>query len=225
MITRSLTCADDVLRRAAWTTQTGQAWRALTQLTACVVVFGFLYGSAMGTFRAWTGAEQWGLQMLYSAVKVPVLLIATFTVSLPSFFVLNTLLGLRNDFGESLRALIATQAGLAIILASLAPLTMLWYASTDNYARAVPLNALMFAVASFGGQWLLRGYYRSLIARNRHHQWLMWAWIVVYAFIGIQMGWVLRPFVGSPREDVQFFREEMWDNAYVVVASWLFSSG
>ena len=35
-------------------------------------------------------------------------------IGLPSFFVLNTLFGLRRDFGQAVRALMATQAGLAI---------------------------------------------------------------------------------------------------------------
>ena len=34
----------------------------------------------------------------------------------------------------------------------------------------------------------------------------------------IQMGWVLRPFIGRPDSPVELFREESWGNAYVVVA-------
>jgi hypothetical protein len=42
-------------------------------------------------------------------------------------------------------------------------------------------------------------------------------WIVIYVFVGIQMGWVLRPFIGSPLAPTQFFREGSWSNAYVFV--------
>jgi hypothetical protein len=42
-------------------------------------------------------------------------------------------------------------------------------------------------------------------------------WLVIYVFVGVQMGWVLRPFVGHPDLPVQFFREEAWGNAYVEV--------
>jgi hypothetical protein len=31
------------------------------------------------------------------------------------------------------------------------------------------------------------------------------------------MAWVLRPFVGSPDQPVQFIRPESWGNAYEVV--------
>ena len=76
---------------------------------------------------------------------------------------------------------------------------------------------LMFAVASGAGQILLRAHYKPLIARNPRHLLLLRSWLVVYAFVGIQMGWMLRPFVGSPGEPVQFFRDETWGNAYVIV--------
>jgi hypothetical protein len=172
----------------------------------------------MGSFRALAGQTQWPLQIVYSAVKVPLLLLATFLISLPSYFVLSTLLGLRRDFGQSLRAVVATQAGLAVILASLAPFTMLWYASSDDHRQALLFNGAMFAIASFSAQWLLRVYYRPLVARNPRHRWLLWGWLLVYAFIAVQMAWLLRPFIGAPDLDVQFLRPEAWDNAYVVVA-------
>ena len=63
------------------------------------------------------------MQALYSALKVPLLLLATVGLSLPSFFILNTLLGLRDDFGTRARAIAASQAGLTVILVALAPLT------------------------------------------------------------------------------------------------------
>ncbi|MGC3966400.1 MAG: hypothetical protein QM775_03210 [Pirellulales bacterium] len=64
---------------------------------------------------------------------------------------------------------------------------------------------------------MLRGHYRLLIARNRRHRVLMWVWLGLYAFVGIQMGWMLRPFIGSLDAAVEFFRRESLDNAYVIV--------
>ena len=207
--------ADDVLRRRRWTVESARPWSALGLLWACVIVYGMAYGGVMGSFGGLLGDRGW--QVLFSAVKVPILLGATFLISLPSFFVVNTLLGLRRDFLPAVRALVATQAGVAIVLASLAPLTVLWYLSNASYQMAVLFNALMFGAASLAGQWLLRGYYGPLIARNRKHRGVLWAWMAVYAFVGIQMGWVLRPFVGSPGVPVQFFREDTWGNAYVIL--------
>ena len=192
--------------------------RALVRLIGCVIVFGFLYGAAMGCFRVLDAQSGWMLQIAYSAAKVPMLLAVTFSISLPSFFVLNSLLGLRRDFGQAVRSLVAAQAGLAIVLASLAPLTLVWYASSAKYSDALLFNGAMFAIASVSGQWLVRRYYQPLIAKNRRHRWVLWAWLFVYMLVGIQMAWLLRPFVGSPMSEVRFLRPDPWDNAYEFVA-------
>jgi hypothetical protein len=215
ILQQSVWLVDGVLRRQPWTTQTTAKGRTRA-LGTCVLAFGFLYGMAMGSYGGIRGDRL--LQLPYSGLKVPILLLLTFLIGLPLFFVLNTLMGLRRDFRESLRALVAAQAGVAIVLAAAAPLTLFWYASCTDYSAALLFNGLIFAMASFAGQYLLRGYYRPLILRNPRHAPLLWTWLGLYVFIGIQMAWILRPFVGALSVPVQFFRSGDWENAYVVVA-------
>ncbi len=181
-----------------------------------VLSCGLTYGGVMGGFGGVVGEGAW--QVVFSALKVPLLLVATLLLSLPSFFVLNTLLGVRADFGTAAKGVVASQAGLAVILVSLAPLTIVWYTSSADYAEAILCNALMFTVASVGAQVLLRRSYRPLIARNPRHRLLLRTWIVIYAFVGIQLGWTLRPFVGAPGQPARFLRGGEWESAYVVVA-------
>ena len=199
---------NSVLREAESALQGRPGRRSWALALAC----GMLYGAVMGSF----GGRP--LQAVYSALKVPLLVAATVALSLPSVFMLNTLLGVRGDFARAARAVGASQAGLAVVLAAMAPLTAFWYASSTDYHAAILFNGLMFAVASAGGQAVLRRGYRPLVAKDPKHRWLLRAWLVLYAFVGIQMGWVLRPFVGDPSGPVQFFRAGAWDNAYVIVA-------
>lgn len=207
--------ADDLLRDRRGLAEPGRPL-SLGALARTLLIFGAFYGGIMGTFGGLAGDRI--AQVAVSGAKVPFLLLATFALSVPSFYVLNTLLGLASDFPQAFRALLSTQAGLTIILASFAPFTLFWYASSADYTSAVLFNALMFGVASLGAQGLLRRGYRPLIAKNPRHRTLVRAWVVIYAFVGIQMGWLLRPFIGAPNEPVQFFRSGAWDNAYIVVA-------
>jgi len=101
---------------------------------------------------------------------------------------------------------------------------MLWYASGFGYSNAILFNAFMFAVASIGGQLDLRRSYRSLIARRAAHRWMQFAWLTIFAFVGIQMGWVMRPFLGDPALPTRFFRTGAMNNAYVVIARMIFSA-
>ena len=187
----------------------------LRWLFALVVVCGAAYGAVMGSF-AGLAPGRW-LQLLYSGVKVPLLLVVTFGVCLPSFFVMNTVAGLREDFGEALHAVMATQACVCLVLASLAPVTGFFYLSLEDYGNAVLLNAAAFTIACVGAQFVMRRYYGPLIARDPGHRRMLYFWFFLYAFVGIQMGWVLRPFIGDPDAPVQFFRSDAWGNAYEVV--------
>jgi hypothetical protein len=215
--------ADNLLRTGDPSGADARAARVLLQHLSLLVLFGLFYGAVMGSFGGVTGSR--ALQPVYSAVKVPLLLLVTFALSLPSFFVLNTLLGVRDDFAVVLRGLAATQAGLTIVLASLAPFTAFWYASSADYRQALAFNAIVFAAASVAAQALLRRWYLPLVARNPRHRVLLRAWLVIYAFVGIQMAWVLRPFVGHPGGPTRFFRYgAAWGNAYEHVARTLWQA-
>lgn len=183
----------------------------ITTRVILTILCGMIYGAALGSF-----AER-PLQIVFSAIKVPMLLAVTFTIALPSFFVFNTIFGLRSDFRDVLRALIGGQAGLTVVLASLAPYTLLWYASSGSYLGAQLFNGGMFAIATLAAQRMIRKLYRPLIARDSRHRWLLMLWLVIYTFIAVQMAWVLRPFIGSPGNPVQFFRADSWGNAYLIL--------
>ncbi len=186
-----------------------------------ILCFAPIYGAMMGSYHFDSPDRLW--QVLYSGIKVPLLLWATGLVCLPGFFILNTVLGLRDDFGQSLQAILAGQAGLSVALASLAPLTRLWYFSTTSYRGALLFNAGLFAAATLAGHIIMLRYYRPLIHRRTCHRIALYVWLALYAFVGIQMGWMLRPFVGSPNMPVSFVRDEPFSNAYVVVARLIWS--
>jgi hypothetical protein len=188
----------------------------LVWLFVLLIGCGFLYGAVMGTYSGLTPGRFH--QLLYCGLKVPLLLLATFLLCLPSFFVLNTVAGVREDFGEVLRAVVGTQSCITVVLAALAPITAFWYVSCGGYQQAVLFNGLMFGIATVTAQIVVRRYYRPLISRSPRHRRLLWAWFFLYAFVGIQMGWILRPFIGDPNMPVSFFRSGAWGNAYVVVA-------
>lgn len=173
------------------------------------------YGAVMGSWKLDT-AERW-LLPIYVAIKTPLLIYATSLICLPGYFVLNTVLGLRADFAAALRAILAGQAALAIALVSLAPITKFFYLCGVDKREALLFNAAAFTVATLAAQVVTFRRYRPLIARNRSHILCLWFWLIVYAFVGTQAGWMLRPFVGTPGIEVAFLRDEPFSNAYVVV--------
>lgn len=189
-------------------------------LLAFTLVFGALYGAVMGAFGLFaTGAPRLFAYVGMAAVKVPILLLLTFALCLPSFFIINTIFGLRSDFAEALRAVTGTLACVGLVLASLAPVTAFFYCCSDYYDAAILFNGLMFAVACAASLRVVGRYYGPLIRRSKRHRTMMWFWFVLYIFVAIQMAWTLRPFIGDPNPDVPivFIRSGELDNAYIEI--------
>jgi hypothetical protein len=193
---------------------------SLTSLLLAVLIAGSLYGGAMGGWRVFEG-DRWML-VIFGAIKSPLLIVTTTLVVLPGFFVLNNVAGLRDDFRDALRAIMIGQAGLTLALASLAPVTQFIYLTGVPHRFAILTNAAMFTIAAIVAQVVMYRWYKPLIARSKAHLGMLGLWLVMYAFVGMQMGWILRPFIGNPKMEPAFFREGAFTNAYVVIFKLLF---
>jgi hypothetical protein len=188
----------------------GRARVPWMRIAVVVVLSGAVYGGAMGAL-GWRERA-----VLYSAIKVPILLSTALVLCLPSSWVVHALLGLRDDFPAALRGILSAQGTLSIALLSLAPVTSFFYACGIAYGPALFLNGCAFLVALAAAQLTLARHYRPLIERNPRHKLALASWFALYAFTTIKVGWVLRPFVGDPALPVTFLREGRWaDNPYV----------
>ena len=176
----------------------------LGRLALIILCGASLYGLAMGSLEGrWLGG-------LYSAIKVPLLVMGTTLLCLPSFFVLNAVLGLGADFRAALRGVVSAQGTVALCLASLAPVLGVFYVSRIAYPTAMLTNGGLFAVAVLAGQATLRRHYAPLIARNPRHRLALFTWMWLYVFVSIKFGWILRPFIGDPDLPLVFLRADQW---------------
>jgi hypothetical protein len=180
-------------------------------LAAVIGGCGCVFGAVMGGYAGRP------LQMLFSGLKVPLLLAAATAIVLPGFYALNSALGLRDDFVAALRGVLAAQATLAVALAACAPLELLVHASGASYPGAVDASGVCFFLATLAGQVTLGRHYALLVARDARHRTMRRIWALLYVFVAIQVAWVLRPFVGAPTLEPGFLRRNAWSNAYVVV--------
>jgi hypothetical protein len=128
-----------------------------TGAMAAIAAGGFIYGAVMGSY----GGRP--LQALFSGVKVPMLLAVSTALCLPSFYVLNSLLGLRGDFAAALKGIFAGQATLAVVLGALAPITAFVYISKVEYNVAIAFNGIQFLLAALAGQLTLNRHWRPLV--------------------------------------------------------------
>lgn len=181
----------------------------LARALVITVLAGALHGAALGSL-GWRP-----LAIAYTACKVPLFLTVTTLVCVPSYFALLAVLGLRRDFAAALRGIVCAQAGAALALGALAPVTAFFHATRIAYPAALWLAAATFAAAALAGQRVLALHLRPLIARDRRHARALAAWFLLHAFVAVKLAWVLRPFVGDPALAVAFLREQRWyENPY-----------
>jgi hypothetical protein len=181
-----------------------------------IALAGLLFGAAMGSYDL---SEAERLKMpFFAGIKSPLLVLATTLICLPGYFVLSTVLGLRKDLAAAFGSILAGQAAQMLALASLAPVLLFIYACGITHMQALAASAAMFTIATGMGYMVLWRRYRPLLAQTHRHRVMLVFWVVMYVFVGIQMGWMLRPFVGTPGMAVTFVRQEPFSNAYVAVA-------
>ena len=185
-----------------------------------VLVFAPIMGLACGSFSV--NAPGRAPLMLYAALKMPFLILMTAALCLPPFFAMHAALGVRRDFPISLRAVMGAQGVAALALAALAPLIPILYTATDSKDIATLMCAACFAAAAAASLLIPFRVYRAADRDTPVHRWLLLIWLVLYAFVGTQLGWILRPFVGSPGTTVAPFRTDALTNGYVEVTQMLF---
>ncbi len=178
-------------------------------------IFLALYGAIIGSTHG-------GLQIISSAFKLPALYLLTLLICLPTLYFMDIVLGSQRTFGQYVSLLLASMAMISVMLFGFAPVTLFFRLSIDDYWFFLLLNIV---VLGFTGVVGVRFFYKSMLALvakenednispNRHK--LIKAWLFLYGFVGSQLGWTLRPFVGSPDEPFALFRE-IESNFYIQV--------
>lgn len=194
----------------------GLEWQALPRWAspAVIVSSSALYGGVMASYNGLAGDRL--VMVAYGAAKVPLLFLATLVLAVPSFYVLNLLAGVGDHFRRVWQALVDFQLAVSLQLAALVPITIFMNLTNGDYRVAQAWSTLLFAGATWNARRVLARTYAPLIEDKPIHRVLLRVWFVLYAFVGIQMGWDLRPFVGSPDMAVQFFRDDI-GNAYLAI--------
>lgn len=193
-------------------------WRDLAALVAFVVLSCGLYGAVLAGWRS-------PLLSLYVAIKLPVLFLGTMAIVAVFNWMTASILGSGLSFRSTVFTVFASMAIGCWILISLVPVALFFlmsgvpYAGTHDELRYAHNSILMthiviLALAGVGGNTaLLRGL-RRVVRPRCPARGLFLAWLIPFAFVGCQMSWILRPFVGSPFYPVAFMRPDCLDRNF-----------
>jgi len=159
-----------------------------------LIAFSGIYGVVMGSYNG-------VLQAISSGVKVPLLFSLSLLVCFPALFILQHVLGSKLDLWQMLTVILAGFVIIALIMAAFAPIVLFFLITGGNYAFLKLLHVAIFAVASlFGMKTILDGLKFCCEKRNVYPKigvMVFRFWILILAFVGMQLAWNLRPFIGS----------------------------
>jgi hypothetical protein len=168
----------------------------LRDMSVSTTVYLALYGLMMGASHSWQ-------QALMSAVKLPVLFMVTLLICLPTLYFFNLLYGSQLTFEQTsalLMAAVTITGALALAFTSIS--FFFWLTVGEQYTILTLLNSVILGVSSWWGLSFLRQGMRQVQGGAPHvrQRRILASWLMIYAFVGTQMGWALRPFFGVPGE-------------------------
>jgi hypothetical protein len=182
-----------------------------TALLLCSSIFFAIYGAIIGSFHGW-------MQALSSAVKLPALYLITLIICFPTLYFFNILFGSKKTFGQHFAMLLTSVSVISVLLFSFAPITLFFLISTHSYQFYKLLNVVVFAITGFIGIKFLYQGMGMLSKEDEEGQTtrmsILRFWLILYAFVGTQLAWTLRPFFGSPDSPFELFRQ-MQGNFYL----------
>lgn len=177
-----------------------------------------------GAFGAAAGCWRDPLQALYAGIKLPLIILLTAGGNALLNAFLAPLCGLQLRFRQSFLAILASFALACAILGAFSPLALfvIWNApplaeGANNSATHAAILLLLVGAIAFAGvaaNLRLLQLLRSLAGRSGVAWRVLIVWLAGNLFLGSQLSWVLRPFIGSPGLPVQFLRGDAFDGNF-----------
>lgn len=178
----------------------------ISALLLCSFVCFAFYGAIIGSFSGFQ-------QAIASAIKLPALYLLTLVVCLPALYIFNVLFGSTKSIGQHFTYVLSTASVIALLLCGFAPVTLFFLitiTSTRDYSFFLLLNVAIFTLTGiFGVSFLyqaMRPDESETDSNVKLRAKILRLWLMLYGFVGSQLGWTLRPFFGSPVESFEVFR-------------------
>ena len=185
-------------------------FESVAQFCLIILIGAGLYGATLGLWRG-------SLQAFYTAIKFPLLIFLTCVGNAVVNGMLAQILGSGLSFKQTSLAILMSFAIAAVILGGFSPITLfIWYnapplsSGSAVMGHSIMLLTHVFAIA-FAGIMANRRLFdllRKMSGRVSTARAVLFSWLAGNLFLGAQLAWNLRPFIGSPTLAVQFLRDD-----------------
>lgn len=183
------------------------------------------FGAAIGWWRS-------DLQALYTAVKLPLVLLLTTLLNAVLNAMLAPLLGLNLNFRQCLLAILTSFSIAGTVLGAFSPLAwfLVWNVppltevnrtSALTHSCILLLVVAAIALAGITANLRLAQFLRHAGGNRAAALRVLFAWLAGNLLLGSQLSWIMRPFIGSPGLPVQFLRLDAFHSSFF--EAWLYA--
>jgi len=162
-----------------------------------------LYGIIMGSYHGAT-------QAVATGVKIPVLFSLALLICFPAFYIIQSILGSKLRLFQMITIILSGFLLTAAIMVSFIPVVIFFQLTGGNYYFLILLHiAVMVLSGIFGMRNIIGALKYSCEKKNVYPQigvTVFRFWVVILAFVGIQLAWNLRPFLGDRGRPFKLFR-------------------
>jgi hypothetical protein len=185
-------------------TDNKQSGKLIFKQILVICLFGLLYGIVMGSYHSF-------LQAIVSGLKVMILFITTLIICFPSFYIIQQVLGSKMSFRQMALIILSGFLLASAITLSFIPIIIFFLVTGNNYHFLQLLHVAVFIFAGiFGMKLIIDALKYACEKKNIYPKTgvtIFKVWIIILAFVGIQLSWNLRPFLGDRNEDFKLFRK------------------
>jgi glucan phosphoethanolaminetransferase (alkaline phosphatase superfamily) len=181
-----------------------QSLKLILNQILIICIFTFIYGVVMGSYHS-------PLQSFVAGIKVIVLFLCTLIICFPSFFVIQQVLGSKMNFRQMIIIVLSGFVLTSAIALSFSPIVIFFQITGDNYHFLQLLHVSIFLFSGFFGMRLMIDALKFACDKKNIYPQIgvsvFRIWIIILAFVGIQLAWNLRPFLSDKGEDFKLFRK------------------
>jgi hypothetical protein len=180
-----------------------------TGLKRKVMQLGLLSAATFGLYGLIIGCQHSFRQGISSSVKLPLLFLLTNAICLPALFVFSAFFGSRRSPIQTFVLLLAGTSVTGIALSGFAPITLFFIITTRHYQFFKIFNVLFFAISGILGIAFFartQSQFFEESSQPKGKAGFLRLWFLLYAFVGTQLAWTLRPFFGAPGLRFEIFR-------------------
>lgn len=178
-----------------------------------IFIFSFIYGLIMGSYNGI-------VQSLVTSIKIPVLIFLSLFICFPAFYVIQFMLGSRMSVLHMANMILSGFIVFTTIALSFSPIVLFFMITGNNYSFLKLLHVAIYVFAGiFGMRTIINGLKYSCEKMNVYPKMginVFKFWIIIFAFVSMQLAWNLRPFIGSRELPFELFRERE-GNFYLAV--------